>query len=485
MSNSALLIGFGKYNNIDCLTSAENNLNIVESVLSNGADDIRAYSDVDVLLNEGLETVAERISQFSSNRNAKDRLLLYVMGHGHVSENYSDLHILTEKWSADNQTRLHSVKFIEDILVPIERSNATSKAIVLDCCHAGFSELAAGDLLPQGQSMRSGNSFDPLKAFEKKALAAEQPRGTVILRSSAADMPSWEYAAAENEEIGHDMVWSLVCDELGISPQLPVSVLVKNIATIATIKKVHDSVINDETIKSEVKTLISRAHSAVRSDNDGLLPLMSACDGLRVLLDSETVQQEAGIFGKKSVAFDIPLARIDETSRSEKLVLISEFVSQMQGITDASRNRLQNFLESAVKLPKHRRLNTDYLLEKRLYEAVKKGSEIGFIETFLSYDLEVAIRKEGEATRELVQGRTENLVQGKDREIAELIENIEKEQRARESAKLKYRNAYEKTKKKMKNKYRLYLFSIVIVTVCAVYVAYSFGVKAGLSPVSN
>lgn len=423
MTNHALLVAFGDYKFVPKLRSAQSNIGVLEAALRRADGTEHAYTFHTPLVDAEPREIAQAIIDLTKGKREQDRLLLYVMGHGHVDENADNFWILGTEWSPEGQLPQDTISFHDGIWKHMQVSKAGSKALILDCCYSGFSEVIArnGAPIPKLKvEKQSHEELNRLKMFEKnKQIGKEKQNDTLILRSSAATQPSFQYRSGDTED---DVIWQKVCKTLNAEAADPVTFMAKNLATTACIKLIDDQTLSRLDIGHVQKTNLSQARNQAEVDDHGFVSLGDTKDTINRLLPNETKDQKSDVIGSVQAAKEFPLFRIETNSRLEKLAELLEFAKTIEGLSERADTKLNKFLTLAPKTPKALRLSSNLELEKKLWEALQTRGKVTFAEQFLSHDFEAEVFRERGATEKRLREEIMETLGQKDKEIDDLVE---------------------------------------------------------------
>jgi uncharacterized caspase-like protein len=169
----ALLVGNGIYNDkkFPPLVKAAVDVNALAEVLR--APNIGAFDDIQVLINEPVETIRQVIERFFAAKKRDDLLLFYFTGHGDQDKRLRWYLVGKDTKSELLFSTAIPANFIQQIM---DSCNSTRQIVILDSCYSGaFFEGAKG-------------------VAEVGAHAREQliGRGRVVLTATSATQLAWE-----------------------------------------------------------------------------------------------------------------------------------------------------------------------------------------------------------------------------------------------------------------------------------------------------
>ena len=134
---------------------------------------ICAFDDVKVLLNQLSSSVIEAVDEFFDQRKPDDMLVLYFSGHG-IRDEIGSLYLAFQNTI---RSRLRSTAIKSDyIKEAMDQSRSKRQVLILDCCNSGA--------FPQGTKAELGGSMGMTKAF--------QGYGRFVLTASDATQFAWE-----------------------------------------------------------------------------------------------------------------------------------------------------------------------------------------------------------------------------------------------------------------------------------------------------
>ena len=169
-ARSALLVATATYDDerLADLRSPEADVDLLAEVLSDGN---RGGFDVSKVVDQDRGEVQLRIEQFFSGAKPRDMLLLYVTGHGFLSEHKE----LFFAMPGTKRELLHATALDSNwVRQQLDRSRSRQIVVILDCCHSGA--------LPAGFSYKGDRDVGVLHRF--------QGSGRVTLTASS----EYEYA---------------------------------------------------------------------------------------------------------------------------------------------------------------------------------------------------------------------------------------------------------------------------------------------------
>jgi formylglycine-generating enzyme required for sulfatase activity/uncharacterized caspase-like protein len=170
----ALIIGNTEYSDsgLAQLTAPGKDAEDFARVLKN--QDICAFDDVKVLLNQPEHIVRRGIDVFFDQKKPDDLLLLYFSGHG-VRDELGALYLAVKNTM---RTRLRSTAIKSDyIRETMDQSRSRRQVLILDCCNSGA--------FAQGTKAATGVSIGTASAFEAGY-------GSIILTASDSIQYAWE-----------------------------------------------------------------------------------------------------------------------------------------------------------------------------------------------------------------------------------------------------------------------------------------------------
>jgi len=136
--------------------------------------DIGAFDNVEILLNQSSSAVNEAIDEFFDQKKPDDLLVLYFSGHG-VRDELGALYLAVKNTI---RTRLRSTAVKSDYIREVmDQSRSKRQVLILDCCNSG----AYG----QGTKAATGVSIGTATAFEAGY-------GRIILTASDSTQFAWE-----------------------------------------------------------------------------------------------------------------------------------------------------------------------------------------------------------------------------------------------------------------------------------------------------
>jgi hypothetical protein len=157
-------------------------------------DELCAFDDVRVLLNQVSLSVIESIDEFFDQKKPDDMLVLYFSGHG-VRDQMGALYLAV---SNTIRSRLRSTAIrTEYIREAMDQSRSKRQVLILDCCNSGA--------FPQGTKAELGGPMGMARAF--------QGYGRFVLTASDATQFAWEgnkiIGGTENSLFTHFLVKGL------------------------------------------------------------------------------------------------------------------------------------------------------------------------------------------------------------------------------------------------------------------------------------
>ena len=136
--------------------------------------DICAFDDVNILLNQPEHIVRGTIDEFFDQKKPDDLLILYFSGHG-VRDELGSLYLAVKNTI---RTRLRSTAIKSDyIREAMDQSRSKRQVLILDCCNSGA--------FSQGTKAATGVSIGTASAFEAGY-------GRIILTASDSTQFAWE-----------------------------------------------------------------------------------------------------------------------------------------------------------------------------------------------------------------------------------------------------------------------------------------------------
>ncbi len=136
--------------------------------------DIGAFDNVKVLLNQLSSTVSEAIDEFFDQKKPDDLLVLYFSGHG-VRDELGSLYLAVQNTI---RSRLRSTAIKSDYIREVmDQSRSRRQVLILDCCNSGA--------VAQGTKAAAGVSIGTASAFEGGY-------GRIILTASDSTQFAWE-----------------------------------------------------------------------------------------------------------------------------------------------------------------------------------------------------------------------------------------------------------------------------------------------------
>src|ERR1044071_6484066 len=136
--------------------------------------DICAFHDVNILLNEPEHIVRGAIEELFDQKKPDDLLILYFSGHG-VRDELGALYLAVRN---TNRFRLRSTAVKSDFIrEAMDQSRSKRQVLILDCCNSGA--------FSQGTKAATGVSLGTSTAFEAGY-------GRIILTASDATQFAWE-----------------------------------------------------------------------------------------------------------------------------------------------------------------------------------------------------------------------------------------------------------------------------------------------------
>ena len=169
----ALIIGNTEYSDhgLTQLTAPGKDTEDFARVLKN--QDLCAFDQVNILLNQLSSTVIEAIDEFFDQKNPDDLLVLYFSGHG-VRDELGYLYLAVKNTI---RSRLRSTAIRSDyIREAMDQSHSKRQVLILDCCNSGA--------FPQGTKAEIGGTMGMTQAF--------QGYGRFVLTASDATQFAWE-----------------------------------------------------------------------------------------------------------------------------------------------------------------------------------------------------------------------------------------------------------------------------------------------------
>jgi len=136
---------------------------------------IGAFDNVKILLNQLSSTVSESIDEFFDQRKTDDLLVLYFSGHG-VRDELGSLYLAVRN-TIRSRLRSTAIKsdYIRDVM---DQSRSKRQVLILDCCNSGA--------FAQGSKAATGVSIGTASAFEGTGY------GRVVLTASDSTQFAWE-----------------------------------------------------------------------------------------------------------------------------------------------------------------------------------------------------------------------------------------------------------------------------------------------------
>src|SRR5258706_3010792 len=169
----ALIIGTTEYTdpNLPPLTALGKYAEDLARILKD--QDICAFDEVNILLNQSSSSVIEAIDEFFDEKKPDDMLVLYFSGHG-IRDDLGSLY-LAFKNTIRSRLRATAIKS-DYIREAMDQSRSKRQVLILDCCNSGA--------FPQGTKAELGGSMGMTKAF--------QGYGRFVLTASDATQLAWE-----------------------------------------------------------------------------------------------------------------------------------------------------------------------------------------------------------------------------------------------------------------------------------------------------
>jgi hypothetical protein len=134
MSRRALIVGINEYHNVKNLKGAVNDAKKIEEVLErhDHTDERDKNFDITLLTSDTHKITTEFLKDQIEElfRDPREISLLYFSGHGYM-ENTGGYLFTTENSRGDQGVAMN------DILFMANKSPATNRIIILDCCHSG------------------------------------------------------------------------------------------------------------------------------------------------------------------------------------------------------------------------------------------------------------------------------------------------------------------------------------------------------------
>jgi formylglycine-generating enzyme required for sulfatase activity len=169
----ALIIGNTEYIDLGLaqLTAPGKDVEDFARVLQD--QDIGAFDNVKILLNQLSSTISESIDEFFDQKKPDDLLVLYFSGHG-VRDELGALYLAVKNTI---RSRLRSTAIKSDyIREAMDQSRSKRQILILDCCNSGA--------FPQGVKSELGGTMGMTTAF--------QGYGRYVLTASDATQFAWE-----------------------------------------------------------------------------------------------------------------------------------------------------------------------------------------------------------------------------------------------------------------------------------------------------
>src|SRR6185436_9553228 len=136
--------------------------------------DIGAFDNVRVLLDQLSSTISESIDEFFDQKKPDDLLVLYFSGHG-VRDELGSLYLAV---SNTIRSRLRSTAIKSDYIREVmDQSRSKRQVLILDCCNSGA--FAHGTKAATGVSIGTASAF-------------EGGYGRIILTASDSTQFAWE-----------------------------------------------------------------------------------------------------------------------------------------------------------------------------------------------------------------------------------------------------------------------------------------------------
>ncbi len=169
----ALIIGTTEYTDpkLPPLTAPGKDTEDLARILKD--QDICAFDEVNILLNQSSSSVIEAIDEFFDEKKPDDMLVLYFSGHG-IRDDLGSLY-LAFKNTIRSRLRATAIKS-DYIREAMDQSRSKRQVLILDCCNSGA--------FPQGTKAELGGSMGMTKAF--------QGYGRFVLTASDATQFAWE-----------------------------------------------------------------------------------------------------------------------------------------------------------------------------------------------------------------------------------------------------------------------------------------------------
>ena len=118
--------------------------------------DICAFDQVNILLNQLSSTVTEAVHEFFDQKRPDDLLVMYFSGHG-VRDEFGSLYFAVKNTI---RSRLHSTAIRSDyIREAMERSRSKRLVLILECCNSGAFSYGSRSSSALGERMRTGEAF--------------------------------------------------------------------------------------------------------------------------------------------------------------------------------------------------------------------------------------------------------------------------------------------------------------------------------------
>lgn len=135
---------------------------------------ICAFDEVNILLNQPEHIVRETIDGFFDQKKPDDLIVLYFSGHG-IRDELGSLYLAVKN---TNRFRLRSTALKSDFIrEAMDQSRSKRQILILDCCNSGA--------FPQGTKAATGVSIGTASSFEAGY-------GRIILTASDSTQFAWE-----------------------------------------------------------------------------------------------------------------------------------------------------------------------------------------------------------------------------------------------------------------------------------------------------
>lgn len=389
------MIGFGQFdeeNDFRQLKSVQHNMEILSDILtkSDGGSGLFQKRNIRQLIDQPATAAQQAVDNFLNKANPEDNLMIYLMGHGVVSHEQSDLAMPSRsanKNHAISSDNLKCLRLKEDIIDRVDQSKCKTLCLLLDCCHASYVENAVSRSSQSTSGMVPDSEIGEIDDLIK---SIKEEKRFFIVSSSNANQSAYE------QRIDYSILASRGVEEhyksLGVEQDAYVSRFISSLYETSISSKLSSSEI-DETSKEaltdeEYRKIISRdlfrkIFQSSEPDDDGIVSINGAVKGAGIILAELDPPQSVAIHDPSNSASSFPFYIAPVLSRKQKLNQIRSFAIGFQCLTDDTRSSLLEFIDQASERRREDCLNSDLLYERDLYDAMRADEHGMFVEAVL------------------------------------------------------------------------------------------------------